>query len=147
MHETVFDIGEIQEIIPHRYPFLLVDRVIEFVDSERIVAIKNVTANEPFFTGHFPGRPVMPGVMMMEALAQTSAILAKKSTMGTKVDTTIFLVGCKNFKWKRMVYPGDTLYMHVDFIKRKSRLWMVDCRALVDGEVVAEGSISAMETD
>ncbi len=140
----VFNKEQIKEIIQHREPFLFVDRVIEFNDSESIVAIKEVKAEEDYFKGHFPGNPVMPGVIIMEALAQTSAILALKSTQGAGEGVGIYLVGCKNFKWKKMVKPGDTLRLEVKFVNNKKSLWIIESKALVDGQVVASGTISAI---
>jgi 3-hydroxyacyl-[acyl-carrier-protein] dehydratase len=109
MEESViFDIEQIKKLLPHRYPFLLVDRVVKLVKGDRITAIKNVTANEPFFQGHFPQRAVMPGVLIMEALAQTAALLARASVEESLVNSaSVLFVGADEFKWKRMVVPGD----------------------------------------
>src|SRR5882724_965675 len=106
---SVMEQAEIQSLLPHRYPFLLVDRVQELDPDRRIVGIKNVSINEPFFQGHFPGRPVMPGVMILEAMAQTAALLAHASVEGVKKGKTVFLIGATDFKWKKQVMPGDTL--------------------------------------
>lgn len=148
MSEVVFDNLEVQEVLSHRYPFLLVDKIVEFVPGDRIVGIKNVTINEPFFQGHFPGNHVMPGVLIMEALAQTSAILSIKSKPAGKLGEgeEIYLVGSKNFKWKRKVVPGDVLRLEVIFRKKKKTLWMVDVCAKVGDEIAAEGSLSAIES-
>ena len=143
----LWDIQKIMEIIPHRYPFLLVDRIIEFVDAEKVVGIKNVTATEPYFQGHFPGRPVMPGVMMIEAMAQTGGILAIKSTGGVLPGKTVFLTTVDAFKFKQMVVPGDTLRIEMRSVKRKRPLWMMEGEITVDGKVVAYGKISAIESD
>lgn len=145
--EVIFDSVQLQEILPHRYPFLLIDKVVEFIDGQRVVGIKNVTMNEPFFQGHFPGRPVMPGVLIFEAMAQTAAVMAKKSDGGMCCDQYVFLVGANDFKWKRQVVPGDTLVIEVDFVKRRKPLWIVNAKATVDGEVVASGSITAAEAE
>jgi 3-hydroxyacyl-[acyl-carrier-protein] dehydratase len=144
MENIVFDINQIQEIIPHRPPFLLVDRVVEFHEGERVVCEKAVTINEPFFVGHFPGKPVMPGVLVLEAMAQTGAILALKSSDGPGLEKILYLVGAKEVKWKRMVVPGDTLRIEAKFIKRRGRFWSIDANATVQGEVVAQGELMAM---
>ena len=145
--ETLYDIHDIQEAILHRYPFLLIDKVVGFEDSQSITAIKNVTANEPFFQGHFPGRPVMPGVLILEAMAQSAAFLAMKSTKGIKEGQVIFLVGADKFKWKRQVLPGDTLEIKVGFVKNRGFLWYFDGQCFVDGQLVAKGCLSAATTD
>ena len=144
---VVYDTVEIQQIIPHRYPFLMIDKIIEFEDNKRIVGIKNVTANEPFFTGHFPGRPVMPGVMILEALAQTGAILARTSLDGVDPAKTVFLVGATDIKWKKMVFPGDTLRLEMFSLKKRRPLWIMNGTASVDGKMVASATITAAEAD
>lgn len=141
------DIRKIQEILPHRYPFLLIDKIIEVVDNEKVVGIKNVTCNEEFFQGHFPGRPVMPGVLIMEAMAQVSAVLARISSNGINNDKAIFLCGAENFKWKRQVIPGDTLRVEMRFVKKKRPLWIMVGECTVDGAIVCSGSITAAEVD
>ncbi len=143
----VFDSVKIQEIIPHRYPFLLIDRVIELVDNERVVAIKNVTANEQFFTGHFPGRPVMPGLLITEAMAQTGAILAKTSTDGVAQGKAVLLVGCDEMKWKRQVVPGDTLRIEMVSVRKRRPLWIMKGTVTVNGVLAASGQITAAEVD
>lgn len=143
----VFDSLQVQEILPHRHPFLMIDKVIEFVPNERITAIKNVSINEWFFTGHFPGLPIMPGALILEALAQAGAILALKSDEGVKPGTLIFIVGANEVKWKRKVVPGDTLRLEVVFVKYRKPLWIINGRALVDGKLAASATISAAESD
>lgn len=143
----ILDTPAIEKIIPHRFPFLMIDRVIEFVNNDRVLCIKNVTANEPFFTGHFPGKPVMPGVMMLEAMAQAGAILAKMSTEGVKEDKTIYLVGATDVKFKKMVTPGDTLKVSASFIKRRRPLWIIQGTVSVGDEVVASATITAVDSD
>ena len=136
------DIREILEVLPHRYPFLLVDKVNELVPGESIVAQKNVTANEEFFTGHFPHFAVMPGVLIVEALDQAAGILSFK-TMGTKsnADSVYFFVGIDNCRFKRPVVPGDILLLNVT-IERQSRLmWKYKGSATVDGQVAAEAEL------
>jgi 3-hydroxyacyl-[acyl-carrier-protein] dehydratase len=136
------DIRDILETLPHRYPFLLVDKVNELVPGERIVAQKNVTANEEFFTGHFPHFPVMPGVLIVEALAQAAGILSFK-TMGTRSseESVYFFVGIDNCRFKRPVVPGDILLLNVS-IERQSRLmWKYKGTATVDGQVAAEADL------
>lgn len=146
MSTESFDIDVITETILHRYPFLLIDKIVSFEDNNKLVAIKNVTYNEPFFNGHFPGRPVMPGVLIMEAMAQASAFLALRSSEGAKPGSAIFLVGADKVKFKRVVRPGDQLEIDVRFTKRKRTLWVMEGEVRCDGEFVASGTLSAMET-
>ncbi len=144
---VVFDSVEIQKIIPHRYPFLLIDRIVEFVDNERAVGIKNVTNNEEFFVGHFPSRPVMPGVLIIEALAQTGAILARRSKDGVREEKTVFLVGLTDVKWKRQVVPGDTLRLELTSVKKRRPIWVMQGIATVNGKVACSAVITAAEAD
>lgn len=144
---VVYDAIQIQEIIPHRYPFLMIDRIVEFVDNERAVGIKNVTMNEPYFTGHFPGRPVMPGVMILEAMAQTGAILARRSQDGVGPTKTVFLVGATDCKWKRQVVPGDTMRIEMVSVRKRRPLWIMSGTVTVGDKVVASATISAAEAD
>ncbi len=130
---------EIQEIIPHRYPFLLVDRIVELEEGKRVVGIKNVTINEPFFQGHFPGHPVMPGVLVLEAIAQTGAVaLLKRPENAGKL---AFFAGIDNFRFRQQVRPGDQLRIEVEFLKLKSSVGKAHARALVGDKVAAEGEI------
>lgn len=145
--KVIYDAVQIQAIIPHRYPFLMVDRIVEFVDNERAVGIKNVTLNEPYFTGHFPGRPVMPGVMVLEAMAQTGAILAIRSNEGVAPGKTVFLVGATDCKWKRQVVPGDTLRIEMVSVRKRRPLWIMSGTVTVGDKVVATATISAAEAD
>ena len=145
--EETFNIKEIMDSIMHRYPFLLIDRVIEFEDSKRIVCIKNVSINEPYFPGHFPGMPVMPGALILEALAQAAAMLAMKSTKGIAEGKAVLLVGADNIKWRKIVTPGDTLTLEVNFIKNKSVFWYFDVIAKVGDEVACKGTLSAAESE
>jgi 3-hydroxyacyl-[acyl-carrier-protein] dehydratase len=137
------DILEIQRWIPHRYPFLLIDRVLDLVPNESITSIKNVTANEEFFQGHFPGQPVMPGVIIMEAMAQTAAVFARYSEAELLKGKTFYLVGADNFKWKKMVVPGDQLKIVMKSVKKRNPLWIMDGEVWVDGKVVANGTLTA----
>ena len=140
---VTMDILEIQRWIPHRYPFLLIDRVLDLVPNEHITTIKNVTANEEFFQGHFPGHPVMPGVLIMESMAQTAAVFARYSEPELLKNKTFYLVGADNFKWKKMVVPGDQLKIVMKSVKKRNPLWIMDGEVSVDGKVVASGTLTA----
>ncbi|AMK75063.1 MULTISPECIES: 3-hydroxyacyl-ACP dehydratase FabZ [Methylomonas] len=135
------DILQIQELLPHRYPFLLVDKVLECEPGGRLLAVKNVTFNEPFFQGHFPHKPIFPGVLIMEALAQATALLTSQSDDKLGKGTTYFLAGIDNARFKKQVVPGDQLRLEVTYIKHKRHLWSFDCRAEVDGELAASAQI------
>ncbi|MFL0796512.1 MAG: 3-hydroxyacyl-ACP dehydratase FabZ [Cellvibrionaceae bacterium] len=138
----MMDIAEIKNYLPHRYPFLLVDRVTELVEGEHIVAYKNVSANEDVFNGHFPQKPVFPGVMIVEALAQASGILGFKTLNKTPEDGSIYLfAGIDKARFKRQVVPGDRLQLEAKVVSSKRGIWRFDCRASVDGEMAAEASI------
>ena len=140
------DIHEILEYLPHRYPILMVDRVLECEPGKRIVAIKNVTMNEPFFPGHYPHHPVMPGVLIVEALAQTAAILSFK-TMGGKPDgnSVYYFVGIDHARFKRPVTPGDQLVMEVSILASKRGIWKFAGVARVDGQVAAVAEVMCTE--
>jgi beta-hydroxyacyl-ACP dehydratase FabZ len=142
----MMEIGEIREALPHRYPFLLVDRVREMEAGQRIVAIKNVTINEPFFVGHFPDRPIMPGVLILEAMAQVGGVLAIKSfpPAGRPV---VYLTGIDQAKFRKPVVPGDQLRMEVDVIKRRAPFWKMQAKAFVDDQLVCEAEMTAMVTE
>jgi len=136
------DIKEIREYLPHRYPFLLVDRVVELELGKRITALKNVSVNEPFFTGHFPELPIMPGVLIIEALAQAAGILGFKTVDKKPADGSIYLfVGADKMRFKRPVVPGDQLYLHAEILAEKRGIWKFNCRAEVDGQLAASGEI------
>jgi 3-hydroxyacyl-[acyl-carrier-protein] dehydratase len=137
------NIEQILEILPHRYPFLLVDRVVELEPGARIKAFKNVTANEEFFNGHFPGQPVMPGVLIIEAMAQAVAILGSKSIGEDRGGRIIFLAGVDGARFRKPVKPGDRLDIEGTVIKRKAGLWKFAAVATVDGEKVAEAELMA----
>jgi 3-hydroxyacyl-[acyl-carrier-protein] dehydratase len=139
---VVMDIEKIKEYLPHRYPFLLVDRVLELEQNKRIVAIKNVTANEPFFQGHFPHYAVMPGVLIIEALAQAAALLSFAST-GEKRDenTVVYLVGVDDTRFKRPTVPGDTLRLEAEFLLEKRGLVKYSTRAMVGDQLACEATL------
>jgi beta-hydroxyacyl-ACP dehydratase FabZ len=141
----MLDVKEIFKNIPHRYPFLLVDRIVEIQGDEKIVGIKNVSVNEPFFEGHFPNRPVMPGVLICEAMAQVGAILAHANRGGMESDKVFVLTGLDNVKFKRPVEPGDQLRLELTCLKRRGAFWKMQGTASVDGKLVAQAEISAME--
>ena len=140
--ETVMDIKDIMRHLPHRYPFLLVDRVLELAKGERIVALKNVTMNEPFFPGHFPNHPVMPGVLIIEALAQAAGILAFQSAdMPVTENTVVYFVGIDNARFKRPVTPGDQLRLEATITKNMRGIWKFTTQAVVDGQVACEADL------
>ncbi|MHB8766504.1 MAG: 3-hydroxyacyl-ACP dehydratase FabZ [Deferrisomatales bacterium] len=143
----MIDIQGILACLPHRYPFLLVDRVLEMVPGERLHAIKNVTVNEPFFQGHFPGQPVMPGVLIIEALAQAGGLLALRTT-GECVEKKMLLFrAIDKAKFRRTVLPGDQIHLHLKVIRQRLGLWTMGAEARVDGEVVTEAELSAAIVD
>ncbi|MBT4923453.1 MAG: 3-hydroxyacyl-ACP dehydratase FabZ [Candidatus Thioglobus sp.] len=136
------NINDVKNFLPHRYPFLLIDRVLELEVGKSLVAIKNVSFNEPQFTGHFPDQPIMPGVMIVEALAQATGILAFKSEVGKPIDGQIYmLVGIDKVRFKRMVEPGDQLRLEVEVMTVKHGIWKFKCRALVDDSVVTTAEL------
>lgn len=146
MQKMKIAIQEIMSIIPHRYPFLLIDRVIEIKLNESIVGIKNVTVNEPQFTGHFPARPIMPGVLIIEAMAQLSAVLVAKSMENTS-DKEVFFLSIDDSKFRRVVEPGDVLVMYANIIQNRGSVWKFETRAEVEGKVAAQGVLTAMVKD
>ncbi len=142
------DINDVLEHLPHRYPFLLVDRVTDYKVGEYLYGFKNVSYNEPFFTGHFPLRPVMPGVLILEALAQVTGILAYKSTATTPTDESLYyLVGIDKARFKQLVVPGDQLQLEVKVIKTMQGIWKFDGKASVDGKVVCSAELMCAERD
>ncbi|TVQ73415.1 MAG: 3-hydroxyacyl-[acyl-carrier-protein] dehydratase FabZ [Oceanospirillales bacterium] len=138
----MMDVNEIRKYLPHRYPFLLVDRVIELVPGESIVAIKNVTVNEPFFNGHFPDHPVMPGVLLVEAMAQAAGILGFKTMDKTPQDGSIYyFVGADDLRFKRPVVPGDQVKLEANVLSERRGIWKFGVKASVDGQLVCSATI------
>jgi len=135
-----FDIGRVLERLPHRYPFLLVDRVLECEPGHRLVAAKNVTVNEPFFQGHFPGRPVMPGVLLIEAMAQATCLLALE-TEESGEDQVYLLAGVDKARFKKPVMPGDVLQLEARLLKRRRGIWLFEAEAKVEEATVAGAEI------
>jgi 3-hydroxyacyl-[acyl-carrier-protein] dehydratase len=143
----MMDVQEIQKLLPHRYPFLLVDRVVSIDPGKTLRAYKNVSVNEPFFEGHFPGHPVMPGVLVLEALAQASAILAYRSTGFDPTQKVTYLMAIDGAKFRRPTVPGDRLELEVEVLRFKGSILKTRGVAKVDGEVVAEGEFLATVVD
>jgi beta-hydroxyacyl-ACP dehydratase FabZ len=141
----MIEIGEIRSMLPHRYPFLLVDRIREWEADRRIVGIKNVTVNEPFFQGHFPDRPIMPGVLILEALAQCGGVLAFKSSPPTG-RPVVYLTGVDGAKFRKPVVPGDQLRLELEVTKRRPPFWKMHGKAYVDDDLVCEAQLTAMVT-
>lgn len=143
----IMDIHEVMKYLPHRPPFLLVDGVLEIKEGESLVAIKNVTMNEPFFVGHFPNHPVMPGVLIVEALAQAAGILAYKSTHTLPSDGVLYLfAGIDNVRFRRIVLPGDQLRLEVKFLWQKREIWKLEAKAYVDGELACSADLLSART-
>lgn len=144
--ETVLDSQAIQQLLPHRYPFLLVDRIIELVPNQRIVGVKQVSINEPFFQGHFPGAPVMPGVLVIEALAQVGAVLALRE-IADRDQKLVLFTGIKEARFRRPVTPGDTLILEVTAMRIGSRVQRMRGEARVDGQLAADAEIMSVIAD
>jgi beta-hydroxyacyl-ACP dehydratase FabZ len=141
-------IQEIMDTLPHRYPFLLIDKIVELEIGKRVVGIKNVTMNEPFFQGHFPGHPIMPGVLILEAMAQTGGVLAMKSVPQDLVkNKVIYFMSIDKAKFRKPVVPGDQLRLELDVIKQRSNIMSLKAQSLVSGVVVAEAEMMAMIVD
>ena len=137
--ESVLDINEVLKILPHRYPMLMVDRIVDFIGDNKCIAIKNVTFNEPYFAGHFPDHPIMPGVLQLEAMAQVSSVLMlRKPENAGKIG---YFMSADNVKWRRPVFPGDTLFIESDVTKTRGSIGQTRCRCLVNGEVVSEAEL------
>ena len=145
--KTVIDINRIQEMIPHRYPILLVDRIIELTPGESAVGLKNVTMNEPQFTGHFPNFPVMPGVLIIEAMAQTAAIVVVE-TLGPEAEgKVVYFMTIDDARFRKPVTPGDTMHIHVEKVQARRNVWKFKGKAMVGDKVCAEATFSAMIAD
>ena len=138
-----FSLHEVLRLLPHRYPFLLVDRILSCEPSTRLTAVKNVSINEPFFQGHFPGYPVMPGVLIIEALAQAGGLLILKSVDKVPTNTIFLFSGIEKARFRKPVYPGDQLHLQVQQVRHKMNLWKMDTEALVAGETVAQAKLTA----
>jgi 3-hydroxyacyl-[acyl-carrier-protein] dehydratase len=138
---------EIMDRIPHRYPMLLVDRILEYVPNESAVGLKNVTFNEPFFQGHFPGNPVMPGVLIVEAMAQTAGILVVHSLGQSGTGKMVYFMTIESAKFRKPVIPGDSMHIHVQCLKSRGNVWKFRGEAKVNGVLCAEAEYSAMIFD
>ena len=137
--ESVLDINEVMRILPHRYPFLMVDRIVDCLGENKCIGVKNVTINEPYFAGHFPGHPIMPGVMQLEAMAQVSSVLMLRKPENTgKIG---YFMSADSVKWRRPVFPGDTLFIETDIIRIRGSIGQTRCRCLVNGVVVSEAEL------
>lgn len=144
----VINIKKIMDMIPHRYPILLVDRVLECIPGESAIGLKNVTMNEPHFMGHFPGEPVMPGVLIIEAMAQTAAIVVVQAMEDPRAnDKLVYFMTIDNAKFRNPVTPGDTVHIHVEKVQSRGKVWKFKGQAIVDGNVCAEASFGAMIAD
>ena len=145
--DTFIDIEKIVEMIPHRYPFLMIDRVSDLVPEESAVGHKNVTINEPYFQGHFPSKPIMPGVLIIEAMAQTSAVLVVHTLGGEAEDKLVYFMSVENAKFRRPVQPGDVMKIYVNTKQHRKAVWKFDGVAKVDEQIVAESTFTAMIMD
>jgi len=143
----VIDISRIMEMIPHRYPFLMIDRVVEVVSDRSAVGIKNVSINESHFQGHFPKRPVMPGVLIIEAMAQTAAVLVVETLGAESEGKLVYFMTVENARFRKPVVPGDQLHIHVEKLRSRASVWKFQGRAMVNGTLVAEAVYSAMILD
>ncbi len=141
--EKAYDILRIMNLLPHRYPFIMIDRILELIPGEKVVALKNVTINEPFFQGHFPGSPIMPGVLMIEAMAQAGAVLAAESLPEEEQGSLIYFMGMNKVKFRKPVVPGDQIIFEVKFLKQRAKVFKMSGRAFVDEKLVAEAELLA----
>jgi beta-hydroxyacyl-ACP dehydratase FabZ len=141
--ERIFDIQKIMSVLPHRYPFIMIDRILELVPGEKVVALKNVTINEPFFQGHFPGNPIMPGVLMIEAMGQAGAVLAAESLSEEERGSLIYFMGMNKVKFRKPVVPGDQIIFEIKFLKQRAKVFKMSGMAFVDEKIVAEAELMA----
>lgn len=141
------DISRIMDILPHRYPFLMIDKMVDIVPGERAVGIKNVTINEPFFQGHFPGSPIMPGVLLIEAMAQTAAALVVHTLGGEMEGKLVYFMSVENARFRRPVGPGDQVRLNVEKVHSRKLVWKFSGRCEVDGKPVADATYTAMILD
>jgi len=141
--EFAMDIQAILKHLPHRYPFLLEDRILDWVPNQKITGLKNVTINEPFFQGHFPGSPIMPGVLIVEALGQTGGVLAMASTPETQEGTLMFFMGFDQVKFRKPVVPGDQLILDLEIVKKRAKVIKLEGKARVEDQIVAEAQFMA----
>ena len=141
------DIQSIMSLIPHRYPFLLIDKVVDVVGDESATGIKCVSVSEPFFQGHFPGQPIMPGVLIVEAMAQTAGAIVVNNLPNSEGQPGVYFMTIENARFRRPVMPGDTLYLHVKKVRQRGKVWKFSSEAMVGGQLAAEASFTAMIVD
>jgi 3-hydroxyacyl-[acyl-carrier-protein] dehydratase len=141
--KKAYDILRIMNVLPHRYPFIMIDRILELVPGEKVIALKNVTINEPFFQGHFPGDPIMPGVLMIEAMGQAGAVLAAESLSEKERGSLIYFMGMNKVKFRKPVVPGDQIIFEVKFLKQRAKVFKMSGMAFVDEKLVAEAELMA----
>ena len=141
--DKALDIQEIIKLLPHRYPFIMIDRILELTPGEKVIALKNVTINEPFFQGHFPENPIMPGVLIIEAMGQAGAVLAAKSMERESHDSLIYFMGMDKVKFHKPVIPGDQLIFEMKFLKQRRNVFRMSGTAYVDEKVVAQAELMA----
>lgn len=141
------DINRVMQMIPHRHPFLMIDRVVDLVSDASATGVKNLSINEPFFQGHFPGRPVMPGVLIIEAMAQTAAVLVVHTLGPGSEGKLVYFMSVDNCRFRRPVFPGNTLYIHVTKLRKRGNVWKFSAQAKVDGSLVADATYTAMILD
>ncbi len=139
----IYNIQEIMQFLPHRYPFILIDRIVDLIPDKKIIALKNVTINEPFFQGHFPGTPIMPGVLIVEAMAQAGGVLASASKPKEKQGSLIYFMGMDKVKFRKPVVPGDQLIIEVQILKQRLKAIKMSGVAFVDKKLVAEAELMA----